>query len=67
MPSEADQKIFTRLQFSAGLDNTMKLVSQMPPIPEKAKKIVPEFADYEEALKKWQITVILALRGGQGS
>ena len=64
MPSAADLKNFRRIQNSAGVDDTQKLVSNMPSFPDEMKRRFPSLAKHEEDLKDWNKKLIIALRGG---
>jgi len=64
MPSEADLKGFQRMQDSVGVDDTQRLVANMPPYPPSLKKLVPDIQQHENELKGWIKELIIALRGG---
>lgn len=64
MPSEEKLKQWERLQNSAGLDDTEKLVENMPPIPTDVKQRFPSMHQYEEMQRGWIIKLIKAMRAG---
>ena len=72
MPSAEDLIQFQRLQNSAGLDLTAKLVENLPVFrPASLIKRYPDLAAEIEAhelrQKEWTRQLIMALRGGQGA
>ncbi|HUS96273.1 MAG TPA: hypothetical protein VMX97_06005 [Hyphomicrobiaceae bacterium] len=64
--SEADLLQFRRRQNSVGVDDSQKLVANMPPYPEKLKRVIPEMKEHETQLKEWIKELIIAIRGGVG-
>ena len=64
MPYEDDLKNFNRLREGQAFDSTMKLVAELPPVPEDVKKRFPSMAQYELAIKQWHQQLLVALKGG---
>lgn len=64
MPSDSDLKNFTRLQQGQAFDATLKLVAELPPVPEDVRKRFPSMAQWQVALKDWHQKLVIALKGG---
>ena len=64
MPTASDLASFQRLQQGQQFDATMKLVAELPPIPQEVKARFPSMAKHEEAMKEWHNKLLIALKGG---
>jgi len=58
-------KAFARLQQGAAFDATLRLVAELPVVPDEVKKRFPSMIKYDLELKEWHKRLLLALKGGQ--
>lgn len=64
MPSDADRLSFQRRQNSVGVDDTQRIIANMPPYPKDLKDRFPSMAKHEDALKEWIKQLMMS--GGVG-
>ena len=64
MPSADDLANFVRLQGGVSFDSSLKLVSQLPPLPPEITQRYPSMVQWEKSLKEWHKSLLLALQGG---
>lgn len=64
MPSLADLKSLERIQQGVAFDATLKLVAELPPVPDDVRKRFPSMVKYDLALKEWHQKLLIALKGG---